>query len=142
MLLSVSYKNKVVKLKPIYSSSQKLSIFHHYFSTYSLKIHTYSHGKQVENKTVTSKGTSSPVLLQDTSSPIDGEVIQGGCFSQYSSRIPSWTLGSSCRPAGTGTRQRVSVPPARPRVGGLRWFHAEPSLICSSARGTDPSWEK
>lgn len=31
----------------------------------------------------------------------------------------------------------MSVPPAGPRQGGLRWLHAEPSLICSSARGTN-----
>lgn len=76
-------------------------------------------------------------------------------LSQYSRRTPHWTPGSSCRPAGTGTRQRqmrlfLQQGPGQVGCrGSLRreapsWMLcAEPAvtLIHSSARGTDPNQE-
>ena len=75
-------------------------------------------------------------------------------LSQYSSRTPRWTPGSSCRPAGTGARQRemhlqhaAQLGPGWVgllRPGAPSWMlRAEPAVtgIHSSARGTDANQE-
>lgn len=91
----------------------------------------------MENKTGTSKSTSS------CRTPV--AILMEELFKEGTS--PSIQAGSQ---AGSGKLLQtswhrhwaevdVSVPPAEPRVGGLRWLHAEPSLTCSSARDTDPN---
>lgn len=72
-------------------------------------------------------------------------------LSPYSSRTPCWTLGSSCRPAGPGSRQRRTCLSLHQGPGWVGWggssrrgapswvLRAEPAvtLTRSSARGSD-----
>lgn len=76
-------------------------------------------------------------------------------LSQYSCRTPHWTPGSSCRPAGTGTRQRhmrlfLQQGPGQVGCRGSLMREAPSWMLCvepavtlirSSARGTDPYQE-